>query len=279
MARLRGAGARVFTTARSTPADLADPEDFIAADISTVGGTRAVADAAQKALGRIDGIVHVVGGSSTPAGGFAAASDEAWEETLAANLYPAVRLDRLLAPAMTERGKGVILHITSIQRALPLYEATLPYAAAKAALSTYSKGLSNELGPKGVRVITVAPGFVKTEAAEGLIGRLAEQLGGDRDAALKQLMRLARRHPARAASGARGGGRPRRVPRLRPGILHHRHRIRHRRRHHPNQLSGRTLHGRKGALRLVRGRPPLVTCRRFLNSRTRIRPCVDRSRR
>jgi len=186
--RLREAGARVFTTARSTPDALVDSEDFIAADISTMAGTAAVADTAQKALGRIDGIVHVVGGSSTPAGGFAAASDESWEETFATNLYPAVRLDRLLAPAMIERRKGVILHITSIQRAMPLYDATLPYAAAKAALSTYSKGLSNELGPKGVRVMTVAPGFVKTEAAEGLIGRLAEKLGGDREAALQQLM-------------------------------------------------------------------------------------------
>lgn len=188
VARLRGAGARVFTTARSTPPDLVEPGDFIAADVSTMAGVTAIADAARTALGHIDGIVHVVGGSSTPAGGFAAATDDSWEATLAANLYPAVRLDRLLAPAMIERGKGVIVHITSIQRKLPLYEATLPYAAAKAALSTYSKGLSNELGPKGVRVVSVAPGFVKTEAAERLINRLAEQLGGNREAALKQLM-------------------------------------------------------------------------------------------
>jgi NAD(P)-dependent dehydrogenase (short-subunit alcohol dehydrogenase family) len=183
--RLREAGARVFTTARSAPAE---PADFIAADLSTAAGASDVAEAVQKALGSIDGIVHVVGSSSTPAGGFAAASDESWEETFAANLYPAVRLDRLLAPAMIERGKGVIVHITSIQRALPLYDATLPYAAAKAALNTYSKGLSNELGPKGVRVVTVAPGFVKTTAADALVGRLAEKLGGDREAALKQLM-------------------------------------------------------------------------------------------
>ncbi len=188
VAHLRGAGARVFTAARSTPPDLVVPNDFLEADVSTPEGATAVADAATKALGQIDGIVHVVGGSSTPAGGFAAASDDSWAATFAANLYPAVRLDRLLAPAMIARGKGVIVHITSIQRKLPLYEATLPYAAAKAALSTYSKGLSNELGPKGVRVVSVAPGFVKTEAAERFIGRLAEQLGGDRDAALKQLM-------------------------------------------------------------------------------------------
>jgi NAD(P)-dependent dehydrogenase (short-subunit alcohol dehydrogenase family) len=89
---------------------------------------------------------------------------------------------------MIERGSGVVLHITSIQRALPLHDATLPYASAKAALSTYSKGLSKELGPKGIRVVSVAPGFVRTESAEGLIMRIAATLGGDRDAALKQLM-------------------------------------------------------------------------------------------
>ena len=68
---------------------------------------------------------------------------------------------------------GVIIHISSIQRTLPLYDATLAYAAAKAALTNYSKGLSNEVAPKGVRVITVAPGFIETTAATGLIERLA----------------------------------------------------------------------------------------------------------
>jgi NAD(P)-dependent dehydrogenase (short-subunit alcohol dehydrogenase family) len=164
------------------------PEDFIAADISTQEGTEAVASAALARLGRVDSIVHVVGGSSAPAGGFAAAADEEWDKALAANLYPAVRLDRLLVPGMIERGAGVILHITSIQRAMPLYDATLAYATAKAALSTYSKGLSKELGPKGIRVLSVAPGFVKTEAAEALIDRIAQQLGGDRDGALAKLM-------------------------------------------------------------------------------------------
>jgi len=152
--RLREASANVFTTARSRPEGLGEPADFVAADITTLRGVETVAEAATRRLNWIDAIVHVVGGSSTPAGGFAAASDEAWEKAFAANLYPAVRLDRLLAPAMIERRAGVILHITSIQRALPLYDATLPYASAKAALSTYSKGLSNELGPRGIRVVT-----------------------------------------------------------------------------------------------------------------------------
>jgi len=69
-----------------------------------------------------------------------------------------------------------------------LFEATLAYAAAKAALTTYSKGLSKEVGPKGVRANTVAPGFTETTAAHGLIVRLAAQRGLDEDAARQGLM-------------------------------------------------------------------------------------------
>ncbi|HZO84630.1 MAG TPA: SDR family oxidoreductase, partial [Verrucomicrobiae bacterium] len=83
----------------------------------------------------------------------------------------------------------VIIHVSSIQRTLPLFEATLAYAAAKAALTNYSKGLSKEVGPHGIRVNSVAPGFTETEAAVGLIGRLAALEGTDTDAARQSLMK------------------------------------------------------------------------------------------
>ena len=56
-----------------------------------------------------------------------------WQRALDVNLMAAVRLDRGLLPGMLERSSGVIIPISSIQRRLPLYEATLAYAAAKAA--------------------------------------------------------------------------------------------------------------------------------------------------
>jgi len=74
------------------------------------------------------------------------------------------------------------------ERSLPLYETTLAYAAAKAALTNYSKGLSNEVGPQGVRVNSVAPGFIETTAAEAMIDRLAASGGTDRKSALQGLM-------------------------------------------------------------------------------------------
>jgi NAD(P)-dependent dehydrogenase (short-subunit alcohol dehydrogenase family) len=188
VARLREAGATVLTTARTRPVNDPMPDLFVAADVSTRDGARTVIDRVGERLGALDILVNTVGGSHASAGGFAALSDAQWQDELELNLLAAVRLDRGLLPAMIEAGSGVVVHVSSIQRRMPLYEATLGYAAAKAALTTYSKGLANEVGPKGVRVNSVAPGFVRTEGADGLVDRIALGAGIDRDAALGQLM-------------------------------------------------------------------------------------------
>ena|SRR2546426_4305552 len=65
------------------------------------------------------------GGSTAPGGGFAALDDGEWHRALDQNLFPAVRLDRALLPKMVVQGTGVIVHITSIQRQLPLPESTI----------------------------------------------------------------------------------------------------------------------------------------------------------
>ncbi len=104
-------------------------------------------------------------------------------------MLPAVRLDRALLPGMLAQGNGVIIHVTSIQRELPLPESTTGYAAAKAALSTYSKSLSKEVSPKGVRVVRVAPGWIETEAAVALAERLAKQAGTDYEGGKQIIMK------------------------------------------------------------------------------------------
>src|SRR5262245_41441387 len=187
--RLTCAGATVITAARSIPEGLLQPDLFVAADLSTAEGAEKVVSAVRDRLGGIDILIHNVGGSSAPGGGFAALTDDEWQRALDSNLLSAVRLDRELLPLMLEQGAGVIIHISSIQRRLPLSAATLAYAAAKAALSNYSKGLSNEVGPKGVRVVSVAPGFTETTAATALIDRLAANSRTDRNGAREELMR------------------------------------------------------------------------------------------
>ena len=183
----RKLGARVLTTARLFPAN-SSADLFVAADLSTSEGCFTVAEAVRDQLGGVDIVVHMLGGSSSPAGGFSALSDSDWHKELDLNLFPAVRLDRELIPGMIAQGSGVVIHVSSIQRLLPLPEATTAYAAAKAALSTYSKSLSKEVSPKGVRVVRVSPGWIETEASVKLARRLADEAGTDVEGGKKIIM-------------------------------------------------------------------------------------------
>lgn len=186
--RLALGGANVITTAR-TKNDEQEPNiHFIQADISTREGVDHVVDEIINRFNGVDILINNAGGSSAPNGGFAALNDQHWDNAINTNLLAAVRLDRGLLPVMLAKGSGVIIHIASIQRSLPLYDSTLPYAAAKAALTNYSKSLSNEVSPKGVRVLTVSPGFIQTEAAETFIKNIAESTGTDYETGLQKLM-------------------------------------------------------------------------------------------
>jgi len=180
-------GARVLTTARAKPVSL-PTENFVAADLTTEAGCALVAEAVHEHLGGIDVLVNMLGGSSAPGGGFAALNENEWRKAFDLNLYPAVRLDRALLPVMLAQGSGVVIHVTSIQNQLPLPEATTAYAAAKAALSTYSKSLSKEVSPKGVRVVRVSPGWIAGEASKGLAERLAREAGTDFAGGIKIIM-------------------------------------------------------------------------------------------
>ncbi|KAF1029690.1 MAG: 3-oxoacyl-[acyl-carrier-protein] reductase FabG [Pseudomonas sp.] len=179
VAVLHAQGAKVISVARSAAEAPQDDVHFIAADLSTPAGCATVTEAVLGQFGGVDIIVNVLGGSGAPGGGFAALDDDQWSSALARNLMAAVRIDRALLPGMLERGAGVIIHVSSIQRMLPLPESTTAYAAAKAALTTYSKSLSKEVTPKGVRVVSVAPGWVETDAAVAMAQRLAAQAGTD----------------------------------------------------------------------------------------------------
>lgn len=185
--RLAQAGASVLVTARRRPEGI-DPQTFVVADLAAPEGAAAVVAEVTDRVGGVDILVNNLGASEAPAGGFAALREEDWAQELNVNLLSAVRLDRGLLPGMIAAGKGAVVHVTSIQRSMPLWNGTLAYAAAKAALTTYSKGLANEVAPHGVRVNTVSPGFVRTEAAEALVDRIAHEAGVTADAALGRLM-------------------------------------------------------------------------------------------
>lgn len=172
--RLLQAGATVIVTARNAPEKENGNLHFISSDLSKAAGANKVVSEVLSTFGRLDILINNLGSSATPAGGFAALTDEDWETTLQANLLAPVRLDSGFLPQMINQKSGVIIHIASIQAQLPLFDSTLPYAAAKAGLINYSKSLSNEVTPKGVRVLTVSPGWISTENVKGWLETIAK---------------------------------------------------------------------------------------------------------
>jgi len=184
--RLAAAGAEVVAAARTAPAQPDNaPWRFVTADVATADGAAALAAQALELLGGIDVLVSNAGGQTHRPEGILHFSDEDWQRDLDTNLLSAVRLDRALLPAMIAQGSGgSIIHVGSNAARMPR-PASLPYTAAKAALSAYSKGLAVEAGRHGIRVNTVLPGLIRTEALDTRLASVAAQSGSTPEATLQ----------------------------------------------------------------------------------------------
>jgi len=183
---LDSAGARVVVAARSR-GDYDGPGHFIAADLATADGPRHLASEATGHLGGIDILIDNAASQTLVPDGALAMTDGDWLADLNACLLSAVRLDRAVLPGMIAAGEGAIVHIGSNAARLPR-PAALAYAAAKAALATYSKGLASEAGRHNVRVNLVSPGIIETAAFAARIGVLADQAGTDLDTARRDFI-------------------------------------------------------------------------------------------
>ncbi len=175
VARFAAAGAQVIGTSRSLPAETQANVSYLTADLSTDEGAANLAAEVIERWGGVDVLVDNAGAGTTP-GPILERADESWLEDLTVNLMSAVRLDRRLVPGMVERGKGVVVHLSSIASRLAQGQ-QIAYAAAKSALNAYSRGLAAEVGPHGVRVVNVLPGFVATEGALAQHQRFADVRG------------------------------------------------------------------------------------------------------
>lgn len=130
------------------PVDLAEPE--------------AAGELVAAAGGRVDVLVNNVGTAPARTGGFLSVTDEEWRHTIDLNLLAAVRVTRAALPVMLDVGDGSVITVGSVNATLP-EPLVIDYSAGKAALVAFSKALSKEVGPKGIRVNTVSPGPVETE--------------------------------------------------------------------------------------------------------------------
>jgi NAD(P)-dependent dehydrogenase (short-subunit alcohol dehydrogenase family) len=178
--RFREHGAQVFVcdVVEAALADLRKAEPEIGAVLADVGAPAAVEHlfaAALPALGGLDVLVNNAGIS----GPTAAAEDVTpaeWDRTLAVNLSGQFYCARLAIPALKRAGGGSIINIssTSGQTGLPL---RLPYAVSKHAVMGLTETLARELGPQGIRVNTILPGFMNNERSRRIINAKSASLG------------------------------------------------------------------------------------------------------
>ena len=161
---LAGAGAQVVAGAQRSSAELDELAAggrvrLVPVNLADPAAPAALAGAAGE---RIDILVNNVGSAPARPGGFLSITDADWEATITLNLLAAVRTTRSVLPAMLAAGQGAIITICSVNAKLP-DPAVLDYSTAKGGLAAFSKALSKEVGPRGIRVNTVSPGPVATD--------------------------------------------------------------------------------------------------------------------
>lgn len=186
--KLSSNGAQVVITARTAPAENTSVHHFIAADLRKPEDAEVIAQEIIEKYGRLDIIVNNAGANLSPGGGFNALSDEHWFNDWQLNFLSVVRINKLLLPLMMEKGSGVIINISTGAAKQPLWEMTMSYSSAKAALNAYSKALASELGPKGIRVNVVSPGVIKAQLMLDFIENIAHSSNITVDEAFKAVM-------------------------------------------------------------------------------------------
>jgi 3-oxoacyl-[acyl-carrier protein] reductase len=132
------------------------PEIMIC-DVMEVGTSERMAQAAEKALGKIDILINSAGGSKgaihvdTP--------DLAWDESMTLNFVRVRQLTHAVLPGMMQRQWGRVINISGKSEPESMIAAT----PTKAAIHAWSKGLSREVGPHGVTVNCIPPGRIMSE--------------------------------------------------------------------------------------------------------------------
>jgi len=183
---LVGEGAAVVAVSKDGSAELKALGETgkvlaVMADLTDPQGPPAVVETAISAFGGLDVLVNNVGAVRPRVGGFLSVTDDDWDATLTINLLAAVRMTRAVLPHLVERGAGSIVTVSSVNAVLP-DPLVIDYSAAKAALSSFCKSLSKEVGPSGVRVNTVSPGPVATAlwlGDGGVAATVATATGGN----------------------------------------------------------------------------------------------------
>jgi 3-oxoacyl-[acyl-carrier protein] reductase len=137
----------------------------VAGDASDPAALQSVVDRTLERFGRLDIVINNTGGP--PAGGFEEFDDEQWRAAWELTLMSTLRLTRLALPALRESGRGRIVNITSSAVKEP-NEGLLLSNTYRPGVIGWAKTLSQDEGPNGITVNSIAPGYIDTERMKNL---------------------------------------------------------------------------------------------------------------
>ena len=163
----------------------------VAVDLATPDGPAQLIQHATDQHGQLDVLVNNVGAVRMRTEGFFGTSDEDFAWAMQMNFFIALRASRAALTAMVDQGAGAIVNVASVNAFFQPDAATIDYGAAKAALVNLTKTLSQEFGPRGIRVNAVSPGPVATDlwlGEHGVAQTVAEATGVDTDTARKTII-------------------------------------------------------------------------------------------
>jgi len=158
----------------------------VALDLAAPDGPGRLVQRALDEHGRIDVLVNNVGAVRLRLAGFLAISDEEFEWAMQMNFYSALRATRAALTQMVKQKAGAIVSVASVNAFFQPDGGTVDYGAAKAALVNLTKALSQEFGPRGIRLNAVSPGPVSTDlwlGENGVAQTVARATGVDADTA------------------------------------------------------------------------------------------------
>ncbi|HZU28970.1 MAG TPA: SDR family NAD(P)-dependent oxidoreductase [Bryobacteraceae bacterium] len=144
--------------------------ELLQADLETDDGIRAFADHLHARAHRIDVLVNNAG-SMLRRAKLAEYTEDLYDRVMNLNVKSVLFITQAIAPYMIERGRGAIVNVSSISARTGGGPGSMIYSAAKAAISTLTKGLAKELAPHGVRVNAVSPGTVDNHFHEQFSSR------------------------------------------------------------------------------------------------------------